>query len=763
MARTHISGFPRIGAQRELKFAQESFWRGAADEPHLRGVARELRARHWRLQQDAGLDFIAAGDFAYYDQMLTLSALLGALPQRFGFDPAALSLAQYYELARGNAAQPAMEMTKWFDTNYHYLVPELGPQTSFDGGVEWLFDEIDEALALNVPVKPVLIGPITYLWLSKSHVAGFDRLSLLPTLVTRYSRILEQLKQRGIEWVQLDEPALCVDLPAPWLEAFSEAYEVLGAVEVKVLLATYFDTAAEHAPRVARLPVAGVHLDLVRAPQQLDAWRAALPAHMVLSAGVIDGRNIWRADLGALVESLRDLHEQLGERLWIAPSCSLLHLPVSLAAEKKLGADLKSWLAFATEKLDEVGTLAVALRDPAAAEPKLAAADLALEARRHSSAVVNALVQKRVASVSDAMAERQSPFAERNRVQRKALDLPLLPTTTIGSFPQTASIRQARAAYKRGELRALDYLQRMRAEIEFAVRKQEALGLDVLVHGEAERNDMVEYFGEQLWGYAFTENGWVQSYGSRCVKPPIIYGDVYRPEPITVETTRYAQSLTPRVMKGMLTGPVTMLQWSFVRDDQPRSATALQLALAIRDEVVDLEKAGIRVVQIDEPAFREGLPLRKNDWAAYLEWATRVFRISAAGVGDQTQIHTHMCYSEFNDILPSIAAMDADVITIETSRSAMELLDGFGAFAYPNEIGPGVYDIHSPRVPSAEAMQRLLERACEVIPAERLWVNPDCGLKTRGWPETEAALTNMVCAAKALRMKLAARQPELTA
>ncbi|OAJ65383.1 5-methyltetrahydropteroyltriglutamate--homocysteine S-methyltransferase, partial [Paraburkholderia ginsengiterrae] len=580
----------------------------------------------------------------------------------------------------------------------------------------------------------------------------------------RSSRILERRRQRGSEWGQLDEPALGVELPAEWREALSAAYDGLGNAGVKVLLATYVESSAEHAARVASLPVAGVHLDLVRAPQQIDAWRAALPAHAVLSAGVIDGRNIWRADLGGIVESLQGLHAEFGERLWIAPSCSLLYVPVSLDAEQKLDADLKSWLAFATEKLDEVATLALALREPAAAKAKLAAARLALDARRHSGAVVNALVQKRVAAVSAAMAQRQSPFAERNRVQREALGLPLLPTTTIGSFPQTASIRQARAAYKRGELRALDYLQRMRAEIALAVRKQEELGLDVLVHGEAERNDMVEYFGEQLWGYAFTENGWVQSYGSRCVKPPIIYGDVYRPEPMTVETTRYAQSLTQRVMKGMLTGPVTMLQWSFVRDDQPRATTALQLALEIRDEVVDLEKAGIRIIQIDEPAFREGLPLRRADWPAYLEWATRVFRISAAGVADQTQIHTHMCYSEFNDILPSIAAMDADVITIETSRSAMKLLDGFGAFAYPNEIGPGVYDIHSPRVPGTEAMQRLLERACEVIPAERLWVNPDCGLKTRGWPETEAALTNMVQAAKALRVKLAARQvDEITA
>ncbi|WP_144109315.1 5-methyltetrahydropteroyltriglutamate--homocysteine S-methyltransferase [Paraburkholderia sp. BCC1886] len=758
MARTHISGFSRIGAQRELKFAQEAFWRGESSEADLLEIAEALRARHWQLQRDAQLDFVTVGDFAYYDPMLNLSALLGALPARFGFDANTLSLGQYYELARGNAAQPAQEMTKWFDTNYHYLVPELDANTRFHGGVSWFFDEIDEALAQGLPVKPVLIGPITFLWLSKSHVPEFDRLSLLPKLVIRYNRILDTLKQRGIEWVQLDEPALCVDLPAQWLDAFSAVYEALGTNGVKVLLASYFDDAAQHAERVARLPIAGVHLDLVRAPQQLDAWRAALPPHAVLSVGVIDGRNIWRADLSAIVASLRTLDAELGERLWIAPSCSLQHVPVTLASEQKLDGELKSWLAFATEKLAELSTLALALRDPDAARDALAAADRALDTRRRSTAVVNALVQRRVAAVDDTLAQRRSPFAERNRVQREALALPLLPTTTIGSFPQTASIRRARAAYKRGELRALDYLQRMRAEIEFAVRKQETLDLDVLVHGEAERNDMVEYFGEQLWGYAFTENGWVQSYGSRCVKPPIIYGDIYRPEPMTVDTTRYAQSLTPRPMKGMLTGPVTMLQWSFVRDDQPRSTTALQLALAIRDEVVDLEKAGIRIIQIDEPAFREGLPLRESDWPAYLEWATRVFRISASGVADRTQIHTHMCYSEFNDILPSIAAMDADVITIETSRSAMELLDGFGAFAYPNEIGPGVYDIHSPRVPGEAAMLRLLERACEVIPAERLWVNPDCGLKTRGWPETEAALTHMVRAAKALRLKLAARQ-----
>ncbi len=756
MASTHIGGFPRIGAQRELKFAQEAFWRGEADEAQLRATGRLLRARHWQAQRDAGLDFVSVGDFAWYDPMLSMSALLGALPERLGFDAATLTLAQHYALARGNAAQPAMAMTKWFDTNYHYLVPELGPHTTFERGADEFFAEVDEVLALGLRAKPVLIGPLTWLWLSTSHVAGFDRLSLLPALVARYAQIVDALAQRGIEWVQFDEPALCVDLDAPWLDALRLAYDTLATRGVKVLLATYFGAADQHVARIAALPVQGVHIDLARAPQQLDAWHAALPGDRVLSAGVIDGRNIWRADLRRLAGSLQTVADARGERLWIAPSCSLVHVPVSLAAEKKLDATLKSWLAFATEKLDEVHTVALALREPAQAEAKLQAADAALATRRQSNAVVNALVQRRVAAATDddTLARRASAFAERNRVQRDALRLPLLPTTTIGSFPQTREIREARAAYKRGELKALDYLERMRAETEATVRRQEALGLDVLVHGEAERNDMVEFFGEQLWGFAFTMNGWVQSYGSRCVKPPVIYGDVYRPEPMTVDMARYAQSLTERPMKGMLTGPVTMLQWSFVRDDQPRETTALQLALAIRDEAVDLERAGIRVIQIDEPAFREGLPLRRADWDAYLAWAARSFRIAACGVADATQIHTHMCYSEFNDILGAIASMDADVITIETSRSAMKLLDGFGEFAYPNEIGPGVYDIHSPRVPERDAMLRLLERACTVIAPERLWVNPDCGLKTRGWAETETALRNMVAAAAVLRERL---------
>lgn len=757
MARTHIPGFPRIGAKRELKFAQEAFWRGESSEAALRECAAGLRKTHWRQQADAGLDLVAAGDFAYYDQMLGMSALLGALPARFGFDPRTLTLAQYFELARGNAAQPAMEMTKWFDTNYHYLVPELGPDTRFDGGVDWVFDEIDEALALGHRVKPVLVGPVTWLWLSKTHVAGFDRLTLLPKLAAAYHDILQRLRARGIEWVQLDEPALCLELDDAWLDAYDTAYAALADCGVKLLLATYFDSAAEHAARAAALPVHGFHLDLVRAPQQWQAWREVLPAGAVLSAGVIDGRNIWRADLRAILAQLAPLHAELGDRLWLAPSCSLLHVPVSLAPETRLDPEIRGWLAFATEKLDELKVLATALNNgEAAVADALAASDSAQAGRRASRRVVNAQVRQRVAAVTPEMADRRSPFAQRIADQRAALQLPPLPTTTIGSFPQTAEIRQTRAAFKRGELGALAYLQRIRAEIEDAVRRQEALGLDVLVHGEAERNDMVEYFGEQLCGYAFTEFGWVQSYGSRCVKPPLIYGDVYRPEPITVDTARYAQSLTDRPMKGMLTGPITMLQWSFVRDDQPRADTALQLALAIRDEVADLEQAGIRVIQIDEPALREGLPLRRADWDGYLQWAVRAFRVAAAVVRDDTQIHTHMCYAEFNDILPAIAALDADVITIETSRSAMELLDGFAAFDYPNEIGPGVYDIHSPRVPSVEAIGQLLTRACQVIPPERLWVNPDCGLKTRGWAETEAALRNMVAAARQLRERLAA-------
>ncbi|HUP95467.1 MAG TPA: 5-methyltetrahydropteroyltriglutamate--homocysteine S-methyltransferase [Burkholderiales bacterium] len=767
MARTHILGFPRIGFERELKFALEAFWRGDTDETPLRETGRALRTRHCELQRTAGLDQIAAGDFAFYDTMLSQTALLGAVPARFAFDAKALTLAQYFELARGNARQPAMEMTKWFDTNYHYLVPELGPETRFDGGTEWLFEEVTEALALAPHVKPVLIGPITFLVLSKSVTAGFDRLQLLPALVRAYERILGRLRALGVEWVQLDEPALCTDLEPAWLDAYDTAYRGLADTGLKILLATYFGSAADRAERISRLPVHGVHIDLmrdlVRAPQSLDVWQRALPEHMVLSAGVIDGRNVWRTNLRKTVSMLRPLHDACGDRLWIAPSCSLSHVPVSLASEIQLDAEVRPWLAFATEKLGEVRVIARALNEgEAAVAEALDQSDAAQRSRTTSRRVTNAHVRAQVAGVTDRMTERDSPFKARIAKQRAALALPLLPTTTIGSFPQVQSLRATRAAYKRGEIGALDYLQHIRSEIESAVRKQEALGLDVLVHGEAERNDMVEYFAEHLWGYAITREGWVQSYGSRCVKPPIIYGDVCRPEPITVDTIAYAQSLTDKPVKGMLTGPITMLQWSFVRDDEARESVAMQIALAIREEVSDLEKSGVRVIQIDEPALREGLPLRRREWPAYLAWAVRAFRLAAAAVRDDTQIHTHMCYSEFGDILPAIAALDADVITIETSRSKMELLEAFHAFSYPNDIGPGIYDIHSPRVPSIEDMLALLRRAADVIPLERLWVNPDCGLKTRGWKETEGALRNMVEAARVLRAEVEgnARNPE---
>ena len=754
MPTSHILGFPRIGAGRELKAALEAFWRGECDEAALRATGAQLRRRHWEVQRDAGLDLVAAGDFAWYDAMLDTTVRVGALPHRFGI--AAPTLAETFELARGNASQPAMEMTKWFDTNYHYLVPELEPGMTFgpDGSTE-LLAQVREARALGRAVKPVLIGPLTWLALGKVRGAEFDKLSLLPALLEAWSRTLRALAAEGVEWVQLDEPVLCLDLEPAWWDAARRACEHLSGQGPKLLLATYFD-AVDRIDLAARLPVHGFHVDLVRAPHQLAAWRTLLPDDAVLSAGIVDGRNVWRCDLRAALATLRPLHEQLGDRLWVAPSCSLQHVPVSLAQETSLPGGVGGWLAFATEKVSEVVALVRGLSagDSGIADA-LAASDAALLSRRESRRVTKELVQRRLRSIGPAMSERRSPYAQRRTAQQAALPLPPLPTTTIGSFPQTPEIRRARRAFRQNDIGALEYLERMRAEIRHAVEQQEAIGLDVLVHGEPERNDMVEYFAEQLWGYAISTHGWVQSYGSRCVKPPILYGDVFRPEPMTVDTAQYAQSLTAKPVKGMLTGPVTMLQWSFVRNDQPREATALQLAMALRDEALDLERAGTRVIQVDEPALREGLPLKRRDWPAYLEWAVRAFKLACGGVKDETQIHTHMCYSEFGDILPAIAALDADVITIETARSAMELLDAFAAFRYPNEIGPGVYDIHSPRVPSAQAMQRLLERACEVVAPERLWVNPDCGLKTRAWPETRQALVNMVAAARAVREQLA--------
>ncbi|HWT71703.1 MAG TPA: 5-methyltetrahydropteroyltriglutamate--homocysteine S-methyltransferase [Oxalicibacterium sp.] len=756
MAKAHILGFPRIGAQRELKFAVESFWRGERMPADLQQTGKTLRQRHWAVQAQAGLDFVSVGDFAWYDQVLNTLALLGALPTRFRFDPSRLSLNEYFTLARGNAEHFAMEMTKWFDTNYHYLVPEWTADVRFDGGVDWLFEENAEARALGHQTKVTLVGPLTLLYLGKIKSGINDKLELLPRAIAGYQRVLARLREAGVQWVQIDEPILALELDQSWIDAYAPTYASLTQGAPSLLLATYFDQVRKHSALLRSLPVAGVHLDLVRGAGQLDDFIAGWPSDRVLSAGVVDGRNIWRADLELALAALQPLQKVLGDRLWVSSSCSLMHVPVDLAHEDKLDAELKSWLAFAAQKVNEIAALKRALNgEKSAVAQQFAAAAVAIAARQTSPRIHNPLVQKRLRNLSAIPATRTTPFSERIVKQQAKYRLPAFPTTTIGSFPQTQDIRQARAQHKRGEIGHLDYLNRMREEIRHVVKKQEELGLDVLVHGEAERNDMVEYFGEQLWGYGFTANGWVQSYGSRCVKPPFIYGDVYRPEAMTVGWSEFAQSLTDKPMKGMLTGPVTMLQWSFVRDDQPRDTTAMQIALALRDEVLDLEKAGIGMIQIDEPAFREGLPLKAADWPHYLDWAVKAFRLSASGVQDETQIHTHMCYSEFNDILPWIAAMDADVITIETSRSDMELLDGFGEFDYPNDIGPGVYDIHSPRVPKMEEMQRLLQKARGVIPDTRLWVNPDCGLKTRGWDETCAALACMVRAARSLREEVA--------
>lgn len=762
MALAHSLGFPRIGRDRELKKALEAFWKGELDEAGLRAVGRDLRATHWQLQKDAGIELLPVGDFAWYDQVLTHSLTFGVVPERFRPHSGKPGLDTLFAMARGVSGgccggAHAQEMTKWFDTNYHYLVPEFTTDQQFQLSWEQLFEEVDEAHALGHPVKPVLIGPLTYLWLGKAKGGEFDRLDLLERLLPVYGEILQRLAAQGVEWVQIDEPILVLDLPQEWKSAFERAYNLLQREPLKKLIATYFGGLEDNLGLAASLPLDGLHIDLVRAPEQYPTILDRLPAYKVLSLGLVNGRNVWRCDLDKALDVLRHAHERLGERLWVAPSCSLLHSPVDLGREDKLDGELKDWLAFAVQKCAEVAILGRALDEPEAPEvlaarahSRTVQADRARSPRIHKPAV-----QARLAAIEPAHSQRRSPFAERIRQQRAHLDLPLFPTTTIGSFPQTASIRLARQAFRQGKLSAAEYTEAMHSEIRHAVEVQEQLGLDVLVHGEAERNDMVEYFAEQLDGYLFTRFGWVQSYGSRCVKPAVIFGDLSRPKAMTLDWIRYAQGLTNKVMKGMLTGPVTMLMWSFPREDLTREEQARQLALAIRDEVVDLEAAGIRIVQIDEAAFREGLPLRRSQWQGYLDWATEAFRLCASGVADQTQIHTHMCYSEFNDVIESIAAMDADVITIETSRSDMELLEAFKAFAYPNEIGPGVYDIHSPRVPDSAEMAGLLRKAAERIPAERLWVNPDCGLKTRAWPETEAALVNMVAAARQLRAQFA--------
>lgn len=747
-------GFPRIGVHRELKFALESYWKGASSAEDLQAIASDLRRRHWDLQRDKGIATIPSNDFSLYDHMLDTSIMLGAVPERFQSLKTGSLLDLYFACARGTADAQAMEMTKWFDTNYHYIVPEFTRGQTFSLFWKKPIEDYLEARALGIETRPVLVGPLTWLSLGKSRDEDFSPLELLDAVLPVYVEILTILRTVGAEWVQIDEPILALDLDEAQRNGFAHAYRLLAAVGPKIMLTSYFGGLRDNLELAAGLPVAGLHVDLVRAPDQLDdVLKTLMGSSKILSLGLVDGRNIWRSNLADKLELARKAAKILGSNhLQIAPSCSLLHSPVDLNEETRLDDELKSWLAFATQKLEEVGALRAAVdgedsKYTAAFEASASAAGT----RAHSSRTTNPAVRERAAAVTGTDLERNAPYPERRKLHDRRFGLPAFPTTTIGSFPQTQDVRKARAAYKRGEMDDAAYEAFLKDKTEACVRIQEELGLDVLVHGEFERNDMVEYFGEQLDGFAFTKNGWVQSYGSRCVKPPVIFGDVRRLEPMTVFWSQFAQSLTDRPMKGMLTGPVTILQWSFVRDDQPRSETCKQIGLAIRDEVVDLEAAGIGMIQIDEPALREGLPLRKSDWQVYLDWAVDCFRLAAAGVRDDTQIHTHMCYAEFNDIMPSIAALDADVISIETSRSQMELLSVFGEFSYPNEIGPGVWDIHSPRVPPGEEMLVLMKKAKQVIPAERLWVNPDCGLKTRGWEEVRASLENLVATARELR------------
>lgn len=760
--RTQTLGYPRIGQQRELKKATEAYWKGETKVDALLAAGRDLRRQNWLQQRDAGIDLVPVNDFSFYDQVLDMSCLLGVVPARFHWDGGDVPLDTYFQIARGIAekdadccgASLASEMTKWFDTNYHYIVPEFTAATTFKLSSTKVFDEFAEAKALGVNPKPVLIGPVTYLWLGKvMDNSGMDRFKLIDQLLPVYCELLQKLAAAGAEWIQIDEPALVMDLAPEQVALYDKVYAQIRAAagKSKLIVATYFGDLRGNLSTLMRLPVDVVHVDVVRVPQSLDAVVEALPQDKILSLGVVDGRNIWRTDFERALNQLRTAQKKTGaDRLWVAPSCSLIHTPVTLRNEGKLDAELKGWLAFAEEKLAEVVILAktLASQDTQAA---LASNATAQASRRTSPRIHSPAVKERCGGVKPDDLNRRSPFNQRADKQQQTYKLPAFPTTTIGSFPQTKDVRSKRAQFKAGTLSATDYDAFIETATADAVKRQEAWDIDVLVHGEFERNDMVEYFGEQLSGFAFTANGWVQSYGSRYVKPPFIFGDVSRPAPMTVRWSRYAQSLTRRPMKGMLTGPVTILQWSFVRDDQPRSTTCMQIALALRDEVRDLESGGIGIIQIDEPAIREGLPLRRGDWVAYLRWSVDAFRLSSCGVRDETQIHTHMCYSEFNDIIVAIAEMDADVISIETSRSKMDLLDAFVGFKYPNQIGPGVYDIHSPRVPTKDEMVSLLHKAAALLPPRNLWVNPDCGLKTRQWAEVEPALVNMVAAAKELR------------
>ncbi|MBS61587.1 5-methyltetrahydropteroyltriglutamate--homocysteine S-methyltransferase [Salinisphaera sp.] len=751
-------GFPRIGERRELKKATEAYWKGDLDHAGLEATGAELRRANWAKQQAAGIDLIPSNDFSFYDQVLGLSCLIGNVPPRFGWDGQTMNIDVAFDMARGTDAAIACEMTKWFDTNYHYIVPEFTRDTTFQLVGTKIFDEFAEARAQGMITKPVIVGPATYLSLGKvTDGSDLNKFDLADELIAIYVEIAERLAAEGAEWLQIDEPIFSLDLDDAQREVIRKAYDALaGVAGIKVMVANYFGALADNRELFVSLPVAALHIDGMRGVDEIEAVAARLSDDKLLSVGIVDGRNIWKTDLTRALDRLQPVLGELGsDRLIVAPSCSLLHCPVTLRSEHKLDDELLNWLAFAEEKLDEIVFLAGAV-DGKVDKDMLAANAAAMVDRANSTRIHDSAVKTRMADTSDADYRRFSAYPERAEKQQAKLDLPAFPTTTIGSFPQTAEVRKARAAHKRGDMSDADYDAFLEAQIAEAVEMQEAMGFDMLVHGEFERNDMVEYFGEQLAGYAFTKFGWVQSYGTRYVKPPIIFGDVSRPEPMTVKWSKYAQSLTEKPMKGMLTGPVTMVQWAFVRDDQPRSETVKQVALAIRDEVCDLEAAGLAAIQIDEAAFREGLPLRRSEWAEYLDWASASFRLTAGGVADDTQVHTHMCYSEFNDIIEAIAAMDADCISIETSRSQMELLDAFVKFRYPNEIGPGVYDIHSPRVPAKAEMIALLEKATEVLPPERIWVNPDCGLKTRGWAEVRPALEHMVDAARELRQRQAA-------
>ncbi|ACU05334.1 5-methyltetrahydropteroyltriglutamate--homocysteine S-methyltransferase [Pedobacter heparinus] len=760
---TQNLGYPRIGNQRQLKKACEQYWAGKIGQDELNGIARKIKQDNWQTQLDAGIDLIPCNDFSFYDQVLDTSLLLGVIPQRYS---PVLSKVKtnneidlYFAMARGYQKDgldiTAMEMTKWLDTNYHYIVPEFTANQEFRIFNENIFSEYNTAkLQLGEKAKPVLLGPVSYLLQGKEKEQGFERIDLIKKLVPVYVDIINRLRQQGAKWIQLDEPCLVLDLSKKEKEAFDYAYRAISnrVSGVKILLATYFEALLDNTGLALSLPVTALHIDLVRAPEQLDEVLALIPDSLQLSLGVVDGRNVWKNDYEKSLSLINKAIEKLGaDRLIIAPSCSLLHSPIDLDLETAIDPEIKNWMAFAKQKLTEVNEI----RQIAEGNTTLLEANkAAIESRRSSKKVHKQDVKNRIATINDADATRQSAFSVRQRLHQERFNFPAFPTTTIGSFPQTDDIRQLRAKFKKGDLSQEQYDQAIAQATVEAIRWQEEIGLDVLVHGEFERNDMVEYFGEQLDGFLFTKNGWVQSYGSRCVKPPVIYGDVSRPADMTVRWSKFAAAQTDKPMKGMLTGPVTILQWSFVRDDQPRDITTNQIAFAIRDEVVALEEAGIGIIQIDEAAIREGLPLRKAKHPHYLDWAVKAFRITASGVQDKTQIHTHMCYSEFNNIIEHIAAMDADVITIETSRSQMELLQAFAHFEYPNEIGPGVYDIHSPRVPGIEEMASLLAKAADLLPVRNLWVNPDCGLKTRKWPETKAALENMVAAAKQARAQI---------